>query len=404
MHSDDSRLRFLMDLALVVVIGAILGGPLIGFVSGMQPELVENRELAPRPQIEFTLPSLSRYPREFDLHFNDTFGFRDILIRWNTTIHLSWLAAVPPTLRGDSEAGPLGRRAIYGKDGWFYYFGPGMMDDFRGVVPFRGEQLAAWRRRLEERRHRLAARGIDYLFILVPEKQTIYPEFLPSTIRRVQPHTRADELAAHLRATPTLPFLDLREILAARKPRLRLYHRTGTHWNAVGAYFAYHAIAESLARLYPELRPLPLDAFALRREVTNGRPFVAGYGIADLAREEVLELEPLRPRRARIVDPEGGWVATPFRVGRTVMAETGDPTLPRAVMFHDSFLPVDLEPYLSEHFERIVYHWRPKSLDWALIARERPDLVIEEKAERFLLDRNDPEIRDAGKERRSRSR
>ena len=65
------------------------------------------------------------------------------------------------------------------------------------------------------------------------------------------------------------------------------------------------------------------------------------------------------------------------------MRETAHPELPRAVVFHDSFVPYQLEPLLSEHFQRVVYLWQ-NEFDVGAIDQERPELVIEEKVDRYF--------------------
>lgn len=58
--------------------------------------------------------------------------------------------------------------------------------------------------------------------------------------------------------------------------------------------------------------------------------------------------------------------------------------LPRAVMFRDSFAS-SMIPFLSEHFRRIVYEWQgPNQFNYALVEREKPDVVIQEMVERKL--------------------
>jgi hypothetical protein len=57
-------------------------------------------------------------------------------------------------------------------------------------------------------------------------------------------------------------------------------------------------------------------------------------------------------------------------------------------MFHDSF-GLSLQPFLSERFARIVYSsgsgdWR-RNFDPGLVERERPQVVIQEIAERLLV-------------------
>jgi hypothetical protein len=56
--------------------------------------------------------------------------------------------------------------------------------------------------------------------------------------------------------------------------------------------------------------------------------------------------------------------------------------MPRAVVFRDSFSNA-LVPFLSEHFERVVWVWDRDVLP-EVVLREQPDLVIQEVVGRFL--------------------
>ena len=73
---------------------------------------------------------------------------------------------------------------------------------------------------------------------------------------------------------------------------------------------------------------------------------------------------------------------------------------PRAVMFRDSFGNA-LIPYLSEHFERILYVW-DRDVDTRVIDIEQPDVVIQEIVGRFLSRRPKPpeEIAQSGRQSR----
>jgi len=57
--------------------------------------------------------------------------------------------------------------------------------------------------------------------------------------------------------------------------------------------------------------------------------------------------------------------------------------LPRAVVYRDS-MAIPLIPLLSENFSRVACVWSQR-IDPAFIAREKPDVVIEEMVERALL-------------------
>ena len=77
-------------------------------------------------------------------------------------------------------------------------------------------------------------------------------------------------------------------------------------------------------------------------------------GLTRVLREVDLTLVPRRPRRARVVEPAG---AEPTAEEGRLVTEIDDPSLPRAVIFRDSFAS-RLVPFLSEHFSRAVYLWQ----------------------------------------------
>ena len=62
--------------------------------------------------------------------------------------------------------------------------------------------------------------------------------------------------------------------------------------------------------------------------------------------------------------------------------EVDDPSLPKAVLFRDSFSNV-FGPLLSEHFRRLVFV-RTTKVRPSILDQEHPDVVMLEIAERFL--------------------
>jgi len=80
-----------------------------------------------------------------------------------------------------------------------------------------------------------------------------------------------------------------------------------------------------------------------------------------------------------VIEPKGGYATAGD--GRIVTEIPGS-TLPRAVMFRDSFTSW-LAPFLSEHFSRIVYIWQ-NDFDASAVLAEKPDVVIHEIVGRHL--------------------
>jgi hypothetical protein len=274
---------------------------------------------------------------------------------------------------------------ILGQNGWLFHGGL-YLDYYRATEPFTSKKLEMWRRLLESRQDWLAARGIPYLLVFVPIKSDIYPEFMPRVYHRLRAESRLDQLKAHLIAHSSLKLLDLREPLLAAKSEGQIYYRADTHWNNRGAYAGYARILETLSSRFHQLDPIPRSTFSEHIYTDPARNLALMLAMSNAYRESYSDLKLIRPRLAHEVSEtiaRGGPPAELWTGGPDIVFECPDRTLPRAVMFRDSFATW-LVPLLSEHFQRIVYSWQ-YTMEHKLIERERPDIVIQEMVERALM-------------------
>src|SRR4029078_6955198 len=95
--------------------------------------------------------------------------------------------------------------------------------------------------------------------------------------------------------------------------------------------------------------------------------------------EQTLHFLPKKGGGYVVVEPKGSYATA--GEGRIVTEIPGS-TLPRAVIFRDSFTSL-LAPYLSEHFSRAVYLWQ-NNFDAEEVLKEHADVVIEEIVGRHL--------------------
>jgi hypothetical protein len=365
-HRAWANRTLVMAFAVLVCVPAVrhVLAPTVGTVAS------EFRTRAPLPTLRLKSDSLRGFPARFESYFNDCFGFRDALIRL--------LCALRVEMLGVSTS----PKVTVGADGWFFSAEPLTGPDRQLVRPFTTDELVRWQRLLENRRDWLARRGIAFVFVVAPDKQAIYPEYLPRSLREQQAlRSRLDQLAAHLRANSDVVFIDLRGPLFEAKARERLFDRTDTHWNDRGAYVAYRAILEGTSSVIPGLHPQPRTEFEETREWDIGGDLVRMLDIADWYREEHLGLK--RKSAAKAISTETG---QPLQSGPSPLAtECLDVTWPRAVVLCDSFA-IRLAPFLSEHFHRVVFHWQMvfPTFETAIVERERPNIVIQEMVERKL--------------------
>lgn len=364
-------------------IAAFLGGvflPLLHllFVGQSDAESFEQRALAELPAVPETAQEVRAYPLRFEAYFNDRFGLRDRFIRWYNLAQVKWLGM--PVQRGDTRgllaggAGNSSSEVIVGRDGWLFYSGERVIDDYRCTRPFGEEELEAWRLALQQRHDWLAARGIRYLVVVVPNKHTIYGQYLPASVKKIGDQSRLDQLAARLQSHSTVELVDIRPALLAADGTCRTFAKTDTHWNEFGAYTGYTEIMKRLDGAWPGSAPLPLTDFEIVRQESLGGDEARMLSLRDLLKEEKISLEPVHGRKAKIRFPKG--------IDKTGWSKIDDSHLPTAVVFHDSFFQ-QASRFFSEHFSHVEYVWT-RDFKPEAIEKLGPVVVIQEYGERLL--------------------
>lgn len=347
--------------------------PLLNSVFNIAPksELVERRRLAGKP--DFVLDSPFEFPGPFTRYYNEHFPLRGRFVLWNNLLRLKLfgISAIP--------------KVVVGKEGWLFLHeaeaGPSTVDYYRSVRLFNRRELAHWKQVLEERRQWLSARGIHYLFLVAPNKNTIYPEKMPSNIRRIRPYSRMDQLVSYLNKFSSVPVLDVRKALLRAKKNYPVYSRTDTHWSKYGSYIAYREIMKYISRWFSEVEPLPLSRFEIGFRNWSGGDLAEMLSL----HREVLREDAIRLRARPPLEFDGAGLENISRFVRRGFTRCPTAPLPNILMVHDSFYK-RLKPYLSASFSRVLYIW-----DWGMnfypeiIEGEKPKLVIDEMAERFLL-------------------
>jgi hypothetical protein len=369
--SARPRTRKIADAAVIVLLLGAIWLPLVGvsLLDRFRTTANDLRQLAAFPELSLERRVLRAFPAKFEDYWNDHFGFRGVLIHCLNVAKVRWLRVSTST------------NVQFGRDPWlFYTYTPAGLN-YDVVRPFTTEELWRWQRVLEERQQWLAGRGCRYLLFVPPDKQTIYPEHTDPTLRPLHAESRLDQLVRHLRQHSTVPVLDIREAMHEAKSRERLYHMTDSHWNDRGAFVGYEHLAAVLADWFPQIHPWPRSAFREATAEQRGGDLAALIDLAERRHEEWLNLVPLRPRRARQSEQGVVWPAgAEFPIGKPLATECDDPALPRAVVFHDSFI-LALQPFLSEHFRRTAYVWSDY-FHGDVVERERPDVVIQQMLER----------------------
>jgi alginate O-acetyltransferase complex protein AlgJ len=380
----------LYEWALVILFGVGICLPLADWKLAFDstPELVENRVPAPKPQWPKNLAGWRALPKAIELYWNDAFGFRRRLIRWQAIAKYFWGISPTPSV-------------IVGKGSWLFLGGESFTQH-RGLRPFSDADVQNWTRHLEARRDWLARRGAQFLVVITPDKESIYPEAVPA---RYGPMVRTplDQLEEYLAGHAKIELLDLRTVLRAAKADGPVFLSTDTHWNDRGTFIGYAAIMERLRAWYPQLTVRGADGFDQMRTGRWNGDLALMFGLYDVLTERSTQWVPKTPLRSLEIDstdhaPPGAYRYVEFDTPTNADA-------PRAVVFHDSYFVTpperqmkeppagafkpqtptfQLRALMAESFSHSAFTWQ-YDFNPQLVEREHPDVVIEQMVERQLI-------------------
>jgi len=333
------------------------------------PQNNENRKLAELPSFKLEIKLLRNYPNNIINYFNDHFAFRNTFVRLNFLIRHNLFRESPS------------RQVVLGKNGWLFYSKEDSIEDYRGITHFDDNTLQNLANSYENKRKFLSMRGIKYILVLAPNKETIYGEWMPDYLYKISNRNGLDEFADYLTKHTSVDIIDVRKTLFDNKMREQLFLKTSSSWNDYAAFLAYREIMTLISQWFPEAHAYSLNEYNIQREEIRGSDLAEMIGGADFIKEKDIFLIPKEPRKARKVDYN-----TSGNYKDSFGMKMENYNMPRVIIFRDCFFD-KIIPFLSEHFEYSKYYWQSWNPDTPIaemIITVRPDIVIEEKVQRFL--------------------
>jgi hypothetical protein len=336
----------------------------------------EKRKLAEFPDLSLSFLFLNSFPKQFEAYYEDHFGFRDIIIRLHNYT-LCKIFRISPN-----------EQVIVGAEGWYFFNADGAISDYLGRIKYSKTQLEQVKYVLENRSEWLHSLGIRYLYLPVPNKESVYDEYLPLILRKNKGYDSYSQILDYLSANNTAAdFINTKQVLLNGKTDLQLYFRTDSHWNHDGAYLIYRSIIAKMQQWFPDIKPLRtnnekqwihdfsgdlailMNLKGLVTETAPARNFIEVCKAGALKRwDQVTEL------------PEYSHLS-PHQIPVTSGCKEKEL---KAIVIHDSFGNF-LRPYLSQHFSSVIYI---NSMNFegakALIEREHPDIVIDQRVARRI--------------------
>lgn len=192
--------------------------------AGEMPRLVENGTVN------------DDFGDEFEKWFSKSFAFRGAVVDAFTRFRADVLAT------GNDQV-------IIGRDGFLFF--EDTVDSYTGRRMMTDSEISDAAQSLLNIQNYSEERGAEFLFVCAPNKATVYPDKMPERYCRLKSDTDLDRLYAELERLG-VNSLDLRAVLTDRAGDELLYHKRDTHWNGLGARYAFGEIMRSFGLESPD--------------------------------------------------------------------------------------------------------------------------------------------------------
>lgn len=346
----------------------------------------ENRPMTPRPSLNIfgmRYSAVKRLPRQLEGYFVDTFPYR-----------LNMVDGLAFMQQGRIES--LNGKGIFGLDGWLFlndhsFQSGNTLDDFLGFNTLERRDFDAHFTDLDKKRRLYEEQGIRFYLLIAPNKATIYPKYLPETLRMAKGETIREQYMAFYRERIAREgirdfIIDPTEALRARAVEESVYFPLDTHWTWEGRIVAGRLLLDRIRRDFPELDDIPELAM-------EPRPAWAGLSI-------MLGVKiPSETQASSLFPEEAQWDfidkhsedASAIATGATLRHYYNQNNTLDIFFAGDSFMN-DYQPlpeafvFRNSYFVQIDYHNRKimrKLFDKTL--EKQPAIVVDEMVERNIM-------------------
>lgn len=371
-----TRALYKLDKIIIVLIfTAVIYAPFIlGLMQDDQATSgIEKRALALSPSKPATVQEFTEYPDAFTQYYSDHFGLRESLTRayFKLANKFDDSASVDDVTPGKDDWLFLGSV----KPGYRNYSDP--IGDAINVNLYTKSELEEFAGSIMKIKNWLSKKGIEYIYVIAPNKHTIYFENLPDYITKQNSESATDQLVKYLQQNTDVTVVDLRPVLLEAKKKQQVYYKSDTHWNHYGANVAQFEIMKQIETLFPDkISPSLLDDSDF--EITT----MSDGDLAKMSSLENFEEASPQPVFDSSCSPAYN---DPEIIKQKVHTLICEGQSLNAVIFRDSFF-IALQPYFAHKFHRSTYISEEMNYHSLVkyVEQEKPDIVIDEVVERTL--------------------
>ena len=217
--------------------------------SHLDQQNYENRELASFP--ELSAANFDNIPTEFEAYYNDHVPFKNLFVKVKTKLDLELL--------NESSISDV----TVGKENWLFYTvsedGEDALADYQRTNLYTADEKTALADAITSVNEKMKERGIRFVMFEAPNKESVYAEYMPDSVRVYGSESRLDAALPEL-AAQGLPVYDMKPELLKEADTYQLYYKYDTHWNQIGSFIGSQQIAQTLLGTSTPLSAVSIEA------------------------------------------------------------------------------------------------------------------------------------------------
>ena len=202
-------------------------------------DFIQNRENSLIPIYDTSGTTV--YFKKWNHYVEDHFPFKNEYIKQSNLTKGVWFNSFN-----------VKNKVIIGNNGWLFYnsciYDEEGLNEYAGFDSWKPEQLNKVVENIKTINRWCNRNNIQFEVMICPNKQTIYPEYLPC----IYLNKHDSRLTQLTKALPEI--INLESILKTSKnenPKQLLYYKTDTHWNEYGALLASKELRKRLLPHFP---------------------------------------------------------------------------------------------------------------------------------------------------------
>lgn len=262
---------------------------------------------------------------------------------------------------------------LFGSEGYLFLAGDNnaVIDQHTGKCAITKSKLVQWAETTKLRKEYFEAVNIPFYMQIVPDKHSVYSEYLPVSIVKDK-KSNVSKVISVLDPIINDHLSFAKSDLIAAKSDCQVYHKIDTHWTDKGAYIGYLQIIKCLRGCFPLLTELSKPDYQTK-----------WFG-GDLGAMQKLKMS---SEAEVLVEHAGHLEIFNNRIsvtGKIQVYENEFSNNELVLLIFGGSSTVNFLKFITFSFKKVIFCWSGV-LDYKLVEHYSPDVVINQIRERFLI-------------------